>query len=108
MSSERLEAWEQASLLHGEATRYKLPQDVLLLLGGDLGQLEQIIRGCRAAESLRRLTRVAALLSWVLAQEAYGYFYAGRLDEAISVARRAQEVGRKAPFVGAVTAAALE
>ena len=50
----------------------------------------------------------APTLSWVLAQEAYGHFYAGRLTEAISVARQAQELMRKAPSVGAVTAAALE
>lgn len=145
MSPESLEAWEQASLLHGEATRYELPQDVLVVLGADLAELDKTLRQCRAAGSVRRLTRVAAqlsglacllvvrlderdescrwaqtariaavqaddapTLSWVLAQEAYGHFYAGRLDEAITVARHAQELMRTAPCVGAVTAAALE
>ena len=57
MSTENLEAWEQASLLHGEATRYKLPQDVLAILGADLAELESTLRQCQAAGSLRRLTR---------------------------------------------------
>lgn len=44
--------------------------------------------------------------SWVLAQEAYGHFYSGDMQEAISVAQAAQQVTR--PCVGAVLAAALE
>jgi tetratricopeptide (TPR) repeat protein len=50
----------------------------------------------------------SATLSWVLAQEAYGHFYADRLTDALSAARHAQELMRKAPCVGAATAAALE
>ncbi len=144
-SDETLEAWEQAALAHGEATRYKLTQDVLIQIGADLAELETTLTQCRSVRSLRRLTRVAAqmsglaclsvvrldqrqefcrwahtarvaareaedaaTMSWVLAQEAYGHFYAGQLTDAVSIARRAQEVMRRAPCVGAVTAAALE
>lgn len=144
-SQANLEAWEEASLAHGVATRYELPKDVLTVLGADLAELERTLRRCRAARLLRLLTRVAAqmsglaclsvvrlaereqfcqwaqtartaaaeagdaaTLSWVLAQEAYGYFYAGRLTEAISVARHAQEIMPRAPGVGAATGAALE
>ena len=107
---------------------------MLIVLGADLAELEQAMRHCRAAGSLRRLTRVAAqlsglacllaarmddqdeychwaqtarmaaaqaddaaTLSWVLAQEAYGHFYSGRLPEAVSVARQAQEMMRVTP-----------
>ena len=144
-SEENLEAWEQAALAHGAATRYKLTQDVLVALGADLAELDTTLRRCRAARSSRRLARVAAqmsglaclsavrlderkefrgwahtariaaheagdaaTMSWVLAQEAYGHFYAGHLTDAVSVARQAQEVMRQAPCVGGVTAAALE
>lgn len=44
--------------------------------------------------------------SWVLAQEAYGHFYAGDLRAALSVAEGAQQSG--GVCVGAVLAAALE
>lgn len=44
--------------------------------------------------------------SWVLAQEAYGHFYAGDLRAAITVAEGAQQTG--GVCVGAVLAAALE
>jgi tetratricopeptide (TPR) repeat protein len=145
LSEETLEAWEQAALAHGAATRYKPTQDVLTVLGADLAELLATLRRCRAPSSLRRLARVtaqmsglaclsvvrlderkefgcwaatartaasqagdSATMSWVLAQEAYGHFYAGHPTEAISAARRAQELMRKAPCVGAVTAAALE
>ena len=145
VSEETLEAWEQAALAHGAATRHKPTQDVLIVLGADLAELVTALQRCRAPNSLRRLARVtaqmsglaclsvvrlderkefscwaqtaraaavqagdSATLSWVLAQEAYGHFYAGHLTEAISVARRAQELMRKTPCVGAVTAAALE
>lgn len=43
--------------------------------------------------------------SWVLAQEAYGHYYAGDFAEAVSVAQGAQATG---PCVGAALAAALE
>jgi tetratricopeptide (TPR) repeat protein len=44
----------------------------------------------------------------VLAQEAYGHYYAGNLGEAVTVARHAQALMRRAPRAGAVLAAALE
>lgn len=44
--------------------------------------------------------------SWVLAQEAYGHYYADDFTEAVTVADRAQQVA--SPCVGAVLAAALE
>lgn len=46
--------------------------------------------------------------SWVLAQEAYGHYYAGDLREAAAVARHAQTVVPGVPYVGAALAAALE
>jgi len=49
-----------------------------------------------------------ATLSWVLAQEAYGRYYAGDLRDAVNVARQAQDLMRRTPSVGAVLAAALE
>jgi len=62
-----------------------------------------------------RTARVAAAeagdpetLSWVLAQEAYGHYYSRDLPEALAVARLAQDSGRRAIYVGAVLAAALE
>lgn len=46
-------------------------------------------------------------LSWVLAQEAYGYYYSGNISEAIDVAKHAYEIA-KAPCTGSALAAALE
>ncbi len=46
-------------------------------------------------------------ISWILAQEAYGIYYAGDLPEAIDVARSAYEAVRT-PCVGRALAAALE
>lgn len=46
--------------------------------------------------------------SWVLAQEAYGHYYAGDLAEAADVARHAQDLANSRPGVGAAMAAALE
>jgi tetratricopeptide (TPR) repeat protein len=66
-----------------------------------------------AFRSWARTARIAAFeagdavtQSWVLAQESYGHYYAGDLDEAIRVAQGAQKVA--ACSVGAVLAAALE
>lgn len=62
-----------------------------------------------------RTARIAAeeagdplTVSWVRAQECYGYYYSGDLHEAISIARHAQELAGDTPCVGAVLAAALE
>jgi tetratricopeptide (TPR) repeat protein len=46
-------------------------------------------------------------LSWVTAQESYGYYYAGDMPGAVACAREAQDAAR-VPCVGAVLAAALE
>ena len=50
----------------------------------------------------------ARTFSWVLAQEAYGYFYCGDLSGAVSVARHAQGLMRRTPCAGAALATALE
>jgi transcriptional regulator with XRE-family HTH domain len=62
-----------------------------------------------------RIARVTATeagdpetLSWVLAQEAYGYYYSNDLAEALAAAQAAQECAGASPRVGAVLAAALE
>jgi tetratricopeptide (TPR) repeat protein len=62
-----------------------------------------------------RTARVAAseagdpmTLAWVRAQEAYGHYYSGNINEALDVARHAQEVTRGFPCVGAALGAALE
>ena len=132
--------------MHGRATKYRPPGDLLANLSADLAELEQVIRNCQSAASLRRLVRVAAqlsgmmclllvklddrdgsrrwgrtartaageagdpaVMSWVLAQEAYGRYYSGDLDEAVDIARHAQAlVPPRVPCIGAVLAAALE
>ena len=145
LSPAALETWDQAVEAHGCASRHRPPSDMLADLQADLAELEQVMRGCRAAASLRRLARITAQLSglvclllvklddqegsrrwgrtariaagevgdpavmaWTLAQEAYGRYYSGDLDEAAGIARHAQAIVRKAPCVGAVLAAALE
>ncbi|PZS28794.1 MAG: hypothetical protein DLM59_14015 [Pseudonocardiales bacterium] len=50
----------------------------------------------------------AVLHSWVLAQEAYGHYYSGDLQEAVDVACHAQALVPRTPCVGAALAAALE
>jgi len=62
-----------------------------------------------------RTARIAAseagdpvTLAWVRAQEAYGHYYSGNINEALDVARYAQEVTRGFPCVGTALAAALE
>ena len=62
-----------------------------------------------------RTARVAAgeagdpvTLAWVRAQEAYGYYYSGSINEAIDIARHAQAIVPGLPCVGAALAAALE
>jgi hypothetical protein len=47
-------------------TRYRPPQDLLAELSADMTELEMAIGGCRAPGSLRRLTRVAALMSGLM------------------------------------------
>ena len=47
------------------------------------------------------------ILSWVLAQEAYGHYYSGDVAEALDVARHAYEVV-SVPCAGAALASALE
>ncbi|MGH3915680.1 MAG: hypothetical protein ACRDTC_20070 [Pseudonocardiaceae bacterium] len=47
-------------------------------------------------------------LAWVLAQESYGYYYSGDLQEALDIARHARGLVKRIPCVGAALAAALE
>jgi tetratricopeptide (TPR) repeat protein len=70
---------------------------------------------CGASRKWARTARVAAgeagdplTLAWVLAQEAYGYYYSGDINEAIDVAKRAQATVPNFPCVGTALAAALE
>ncbi|WP_067472278.1 helix-turn-helix transcriptional regulator [Actinomadura hibisca] len=67
----------------------------------------------RAFRGWARTARLAAVeagdpavRSWVLAQEAYGHYYAGDMAEAVHVSTAAREV-TAVPTVGAVLAAAL-
>jgi tetratricopeptide (TPR) repeat protein len=69
----------------------------------------------QAFRSWARTARIAAneaddavTYSWVLAQEAYGHYYSGDLNEAVNVAQHAQSVVPNTTCVGAVLAAALE
>lgn len=62
-----------------------------------------------------RTARIAAeesgdplTVSWILAQEAYGYYYSGDMNEAVDCARYAQSASRGMPSVGFALAAALE
>jgi hypothetical protein len=55
------QAWDQAVLHHGEATRLRLPGELVAVLSADLAELEAAIRRCRSAARLRRLVRAAPL-----------------------------------------------
>jgi hypothetical protein len=50
------QAWDQAVRYHGEATRLRPPGELVTVLSADMAELEQAIRHCRAASSLRRLS----------------------------------------------------
>jgi hypothetical protein len=62
-SDEAVEAWQQAVLAHGRASRSRAAGDLVVELGADLAELGMVIRRCRSASSLRRLVRVAAQMS---------------------------------------------
>lgn len=62
----------------------------------------------RVARTTARETGDPDTVSWVLAQEAYGHYYAADYNEALTVCRGAQRVAGGVPRVGAVLAAALE
>ena len=62
----------------------------------------------KVARTTARETGDPDTVSWVLAQEAYGHYYAEDLNEALMVARGAQHVAGTRTRVGAVLAAALE
>jgi transcriptional regulator with XRE-family HTH domain len=66
VSGTSLDAWEQAVLCHGQATRYRPSGELLIELGADMAELELAISGCRAPGSLRRLTRVAAQMAGLM------------------------------------------
>jgi Helix-turn-helix domain len=140
-----LEDWERTAFRYGEYTRDRPAGALLMDLTVDLSDLKQAMARCRSASALRRLTRVAALMSglmvltvvklddraafrrwartarraaqeaddpvthaWVLAQEAYGHYYAEDPAQAIDVAQEAQAAAPREGCVGAVLAAALE
>lgn len=65
-------------------------------------------RWARLARNTAQETGDPGTISWVLAQEAYGHYYAEDLGEALAVARAAQDAAAGIPRVGAVLAAALE
>ncbi|WP_051451492.1 helix-turn-helix domain-containing protein [Actinospica robiniae] len=65
-------------------------------------------RWARVARVAARETGDSATVSWVLAQEAYGHYYADDLEEALAAARDAQSATTGGRGVGAVLAAALE
>ncbi len=68
----------------------------------------QAFRGwARTARTAAREAGDPLTCAWVLAQEAYGHFYAEDMTEAVTVARQAQ-AATQTPCVGAVLAAALE
>lgn len=62
----------------------------------------------RLARTTARETGDPETISWVLAQEAYGHYYADDFQEALLVARGAQHIAGRPDRVGAVLAAALE
>ena len=63
VSPASVEAWEEAVLHHGRATRTRPAAEHLAELSADLADLGMTIRQCRSASSLRSLVRVAAHLS---------------------------------------------
>ncbi|RBQ16957.1 XRE family transcriptional regulator [Spongiactinospora rosea] len=71
-----------------------------------LDERHAFLRWARTARMAAREAGDPSVVSWVLAQEAYGHFYAGDFTEAISVTREAQDI--RISCVGAVLAAALE
>ena len=60
------DAWEQAALGHGVATRECAPGEFVIELGADMAGLELAIQQCRSASSLLRLVRVAAQMSGLM------------------------------------------
>jgi transcriptional regulator with XRE-family HTH domain len=65
-------------------------------------------RWARTARSAAREAGDPVTHAWVLAQEAYGHYYAEDTAQAIAVAQDAQAVAPREACVGAVLAAALE
>lgn len=60
------DAWEEAALHHGRATRFRRPGELVTDLSADLTELEPVIRQCRSVSSLRRLVRVAAQMAGLM------------------------------------------
>jgi tetratricopeptide (TPR) repeat protein len=73
-----------------------------------LGDRQAFRRWAKTARIAANEADDAVTYSWVLAQEAYGHYYSGDLNEAVSVAQHAQAVVPSTVCVGAVLAAALE
>jgi len=55
-----LDAWQEAVLVHGRASRSCPAAELIVALGADLAELGLVIRRCRSASSLRCLVQVAA------------------------------------------------
>ena len=73
-----------------------------------LDRRSEFRKWARLARTTAQETSDPATIAWVLAQEAYGHYYAGDLSEALAVARAARDAAAGVPRVGAVLAAALE
>jgi hypothetical protein len=66
VSEEAVEAWQQAALAHGPASRLCPAGELVVELGADLAERGIVIRRCRSASSLRRLVRVAVQMSGLM------------------------------------------
>src|ERR1022692_305759 len=66
VSEAALEAWQQAVLAHGRASRSRPAGELVIELGADLAELGSVIRRCRSAASLRHLVGVAAQMSGLM------------------------------------------
>ena len=60
------QAWDQAVLCHGEATRLRPPGELVTVLSADMAELAEAIRQCRSVSSRRQLVRAAAQLSGLM------------------------------------------
>jgi transcriptional regulator with XRE-family HTH domain len=81
---------------------------LMCLLYVKLDERDAFQRWARTARTAAMEAGDPAVLSWVLAQEAYGHFYGGDLTTALTVAQHAQAQTPGAVGVGTALAAALE
>lgn len=101
-----MERHRSASALRGLARVAAQMSGLMCLALIKLDDRAAFRRWARTARTAASEAGDPATDSWVLAQEAYGHYYAGDLYEAVRVAQRAQHI--TVPCVGAVLAAALE